>query len=82
MSAGFTIDADIFRPDAGGVPPRIAVAIAATFPAGVAQRVNLDIDVLTPWFGARATRWLKCGGAVAPLLFYFFLAWQVAVPAS
>lgn len=60
----------------------IAVAIAATLPAGVAGRVNLTIDILGPRFGVRGLAWLKATGALSLLVFYFFLAWRVGVTAS
>ena len=49
----------------------MAVAVAATFPAGAAQRVNLIIDLLQDRIGNHALGWLK---AVAALLL-LALAW-------
>ncbi|MDB5570767.1 MAG: TRAP-type C4-dicarboxylate transport system, large permease component, partial [Hyphomicrobiales bacterium] len=55
----------------------IAVAVAATFPAGAAQRVNLTIDLLDGRIAARTLNWLKIAAAVLLLLFYVLLSWRV-----
>ena len=60
----------------------MAVAVAATFPAGAAQRVNLTIDVLKDRVGVRALAWLKVAGALLLLVFYAFLAWRIGVYAA
>jgi tripartite ATP-independent transporter DctM subunit len=57
----------------------MAVAVAATFPAGAAQRVNLTIDVLKGRIGERSIAWLKVMGALLLLIFYLLLAWRVGV---
>jgi tripartite ATP-independent transporter DctM subunit len=60
----------------------MAVAVAATFPAGAAQRVNLTIDVLHNRVSTRTLGWLKAGGALLLLVFYVFLAWRVGAYAE
>lgn len=60
----------------------IAVAVASTFPAGAANRVNLTIDLLASRFADPTKAWLKAVGALALLMFYFFLAWQVGDDAA
>lgn len=59
-----------------------AIAIAATFPAGAANRINLTVDILADRFGPRLSEWLKCLGALMLLILYIFLAWQVGVYAD
>jgi tripartite ATP-independent transporter DctM subunit len=60
----------------------IAVAIAATFPAGAANRGNLTIDILAERMSPRLRLRLGCFGALLLLLFYALLAWQLAVLAA
>jgi tripartite ATP-independent transporter DctM subunit len=60
----------------------MAVAVAATFPAGAAQRVNLTIDVVKDYVSTRTIAWLKVGGALLLLLFYAFLAWRIGIYAA
>ena len=60
----------------------IAVAVAATFPAGAANRVNLTIDLLAPRFGTRLASWLKALGALILLIFYIFLSWEIGDDAA
>ncbi len=55
----------------------LAIAIAATFPAGAAQRVNLTVDFLSRRISPRSLAWLKVLGAVALLLFYALLGWRI-----
>jgi tripartite ATP-independent transporter DctM subunit len=55
----------------------MAVAVAATFPAGAAQRVNLTIDLLQNRVGDRTLAWLKVAGSVTLLVFYVLLAWRI-----
>lgn len=55
----------------------MAVAVAATFPAGASQRVNLTIDLLQDRVSDRVLAWLKVAGSVALLVFYLLLAWRV-----
>jgi C4-dicarboxylate transporter, DctM subunit len=60
----------------------MAVAVAATFPAGAAQRVNLTIDALASKLSLRTSGWLKVAASLALLLFYLLLAWRVGVYAD
>jgi tripartite ATP-independent transporter DctM subunit len=60
----------------------IAVAVASTFPAGAANRVNLTIDLLAPYYGPKTTVWLKAIGALALLIFYIFLSWRIGDDAA
>jgi len=60
----------------------MAIAVAATFPAGASQRVNLTIDLLQHRVGDRALAWLKVGGALLLLVFYALLAWRIGVYAQ
>ena len=55
----------------------MAVAVAATFPAGAAQRVNLTIDLLQNRVSDRTLAWLKVAGSVTLLVFYVLLAWRI-----
>ena len=55
----------------------MAVAVAATFPAGASQRVNLTIDLLQHRISDRVLAWLKVGGALLLLVFYALLAWRI-----
>jgi tripartite ATP-independent transporter DctM subunit len=57
----------------------LAIAIAATFPAGAAQRVNLTVDFLSRRISQRGLAWLKVVGAVALLVFYALLSWRIGV---
>jgi tripartite ATP-independent transporter DctM subunit len=57
----------------------MAVAVAATFPAGAAQRVNLTIEVLKTRLGTNALAWLKVFSQLLLLVFYIFLAWRVGI---
>ena len=60
----------------------MAVAVAATFPAGASQRVNLTIDLLQNRVSERALAWMKVGGALLLLVFYALLAWRIGVYAQ
>ena len=55
----------------------IGVAVAATFPAGAAQRVNLTIDLLGSVINAKVLAWLKVFASLLLLLFYSVLAWRI-----
>jgi C4-dicarboxylate transporter, DctM subunit len=57
----------------------MAVAVAATFPAGASQRVNLTIDVLHNRVSGRVLAWLKLFAGLLLLVFYVFLAWRIGV---
>jgi len=56
-----------------------AVAIAAVLASGLAERANLEIDMLHGALGARASAWLRAGGSMLFLLLLVFVAWRVAV---
>ncbi len=60
----------------------LAVAIAATFPAGAAGRVNLTIDILVSHLGRRSVLWLRVLGAFFLLVLYVLLAWHMGDLAS
>ncbi len=51
-----------------------AVAIAATLPAGVAQRINLKVDLLGHLMSPRVYRWLAVVGSLLLALFFVLLA--------
>jgi C4-dicarboxylate transporter DctM subunit len=57
----------------------IAVAVAATFPAGASQRVNLTIDLLQNRVSDRVLAWLKVAAGALLLVFYVLLAWRIGV---
>ncbi|MFP6733088.1 MAG: TRAP transporter large permease subunit [Rhodospirillales bacterium] len=57
----------------------IAVAIAATFPAGAAQRINLSVDVFASQFGEQIVGWLKFAGSVLLLVFFALLCCHMGV---
>jgi tripartite ATP-independent transporter DctM subunit len=60
----------------------MAVAVAATFPAGAMQRINLTIDLLHDRVSQRLSETLKLGASVLLLLFYVLLAWRVGAYAQ
>jgi C4-dicarboxylate transporter, DctM subunit len=60
----------------------MAVAVAATFPAGAMQRVNLTIDLLHGRLPPRAVEVLKLVACVLLLIFYALLAWRVGAYAQ
>jgi tripartite ATP-independent transporter DctM subunit len=55
----------------------MAIAVAATFPAGASQRVNLTIDLLQSRVSERVLAWLNVFGSAALLVFYVLLAWRI-----
>ena len=55
------------------------VAVAATFPAGAMQRVNLTIELLQNLLSKRKIGWLKVVAHFSLLIFYGLMAWQVAI---
>ena len=55
------------------------VAVAATFPAGAMQRVNLTIELLHSVLSKRKIGWLKVAAHTCLLIFYGLMAWQVTV---
>lgn len=60
----------------------MGVAVAASFPAGAMQRVNLTIELLQNMLPRRAIGWLKVIAHVLLLLFYALMAWQIWVYAG
>lgn len=54
-----------------------AIAIALTFPAGAANRVNLRVDLLGHWTSPRLTAWLRLVGSVLLGLVFALLAWRL-----
>jgi tripartite ATP-independent transporter DctM subunit len=59
-----------------------AVAIAATLPAGLANRVNLRIDLLSRFMTPRLGVWLDAVGGLLLLTFFAVLTWQIYVYAG
>lgn len=56
-----------------------AVAIAAVLASGVAQRANLEIDLLAKRLGPRRSAWLRAIGSGLLLLTLALIAWRVGV---
>lgn len=54
-----------------------AVAVAATMPAGAANRVNLKIDLFSGLTGAKLSGWLNVAASVMLLVFFSMLAWSL-----
>ncbi len=54
-----------------------AVAVAATMPAGAAQRVNLKVDLFAHMTGPRLRGWLGVFASVMLLVFFGLLAWSL-----
>ena len=56
-----------------------AIAITACFPAGIAQRVHLRVNILSTYFGEKMSSWLTAIGSL--LLFWMFalITWRVGV---
>jgi tripartite ATP-independent transporter DctM subunit len=59
-----------------------AVAISATLPAGLANKVNLRIDLLSRFMTPRLGMWLDAVGGLFLLTFFAVLAWQIYVYAG
>ncbi len=59
-----------------------AVAISATVPAGLANKVNLRIDLLTRFMTPRLGLWLDAMGSLLLLVFFGLLTWQIYVYAG
>lgn len=55
-----------------------AVAIAAVLACGLAQRANLEVDLLRSKFGERRTAWLRAAGGALFAVILVLLAWRVA----
>ncbi len=56
-----------------------AVGVAACIPSGLAQSVNLTVDILAKWITGRLAAWLAAAGAVLLLVFVALLAWRIEV---
>jgi len=54
-----------------------AVAISATLPAGLANMVNLRIDLLSRFMSRRLGMWLDAMGGMFLLAFFAVLTWQI-----
>ncbi len=59
-----------------------AVAISATLPAGLANKVNLRIDLLSRFMTRRLGMWLDAVGGLFLLTFFVVLTWQIYVYAG
>ncbi len=59
-----------------------AVAISATVPAGLANKVNLRIDLLSRFMTPRLGMWLDSVGSLLLLTFFGLLTWQIYVYAG
>ncbi len=59
-----------------------AVAITSTLPAGLANKVNLRIDLLTRFMTRRLGLWLDAVGGVFLLVFFVVLTWQIGLYAE
>ena len=59
-----------------------AIAITACFPAGIAQRVHLRVNILSNYFGEKLSSWLTAIGSL--LLFWMFalFTWRIGVYAT
>ena len=56
-----------------------AVAIAAVLASGLAQRANLEIDVLKARLGPVRTAWLRAAGAALLTVLLALITWRLAV---
>ncbi len=56
-----------------------AVGVAACIPSGLAQSVNLTVDILAKWITGRLAAWLGAAGAVLLLVFVALLAWRIEI---
>jgi tripartite ATP-independent transporter DctM subunit len=56
-----------------------SIGIAAVLASGLAQRANIEIDMLEGRLGQRATAWLRVASSAIFLLLLVILAWRVAV---
>jgi tripartite ATP-independent transporter DctM subunit len=59
-----------------------AVAISATVPAGLANKVNLRIDLLRRFMTPRLGMWLDAVGGLFLLTFFTVLSWQIYIYAG
>lgn len=60
----------------------MAVAIAATFPAGVAQRVHINVDFMGKMLSAGVRGWLKVFGNFLLLILFILFAWRIGAHAA
>ncbi|MCB1390566.1 MAG: TRAP transporter large permease [Rhodobacteraceae bacterium] len=58
-----------------------ATAIATVFAAGLAERANLQVELLSKVVGVRGEHWLAVLGALALLVAFTALAWQCGIKA-
>jgi C4-dicarboxylate transporter, DctM subunit len=56
-----------------------AIGVAAVLASGLAQRANIEIDMLEGRLGQRATAWLRVVGSAVFLLLVVLLAWRVGM---
>ena len=56
----------------------VAIAVAATFCAGAAEKANLEVDVLAGVLPEHVQTWLHVIGAFLLLVFYICLGWCLA----
>ena len=56
-----------------------AVAISATLPAGLANKVNLRIDLLSRFMTPRLGMWLDAVGGLFLFAFFAILSWQIDI---
>ncbi len=56
-----------------------AVGVAACLPSGLAQSVNLTVDILAKWITGRLAAGLSAAGAVLLLVFVGLLAWRIEI---
>ena len=59
-----------------------AVAIASVLAAGLAERANLQVDIVGRAVGPRVAAWLEVGSAVALAVLFAVLAWRCGVQAA
>lgn len=56
-----------------------SIGIAAVLASGLAQRANIEIDMLEGRLGQRATAWLRVVGSAVFLLLLVLLTWRVGM---
>lgn len=59
----------------------MGMAVVSTFPAGLANRVHINVDLLGGFLTKAVRGWLAAAGAILLLLFFLLLAWRVGVHA-
>lgn len=59
-----------------------AVAIASVFASGLADRANLQVDIIPKFFGKTVTAWAEVASSIALLIIFFVLAWQCGIMAK